>query len=132
MGNQPAWSTDNVNFTALPRYWRLGGRSRSTEEENVRHETGNGRLFVYNMYTRNLYELTFHIIDPDLQAFRDLHDYAAGESYPFYFSFLGASSSGASDSVYVRKEPGFDPKEIDKSRGVVVWEYTLVLKQELT
>lgn len=126
--DKPSWSIDNSTFTDLPRYYLIGGKPKSTEEENVVHETGNGRLFVYNMYARSTYELLFHVIDADLQAFRDLHDYAAGESYPFYFSLSGA---GASDSMYVRKEAGFDPKEIDKSRGYVVWEYTLRMRQEL-
>lgn len=126
----PAWSTDNVNFTELPGYYRLGGRPKSTEETNIVHETGNGRKFVYNMYTREIRQLIFTFIDPDLQAFRDLHDFAAGESYPFYFSLSGA---GASDSVQMRKEPGFDPKETgDKSRGHIVWEYTLYLTENLT
>lgn len=125
----PAWSSDNVNFTPLPGFYRLGGRPNSSEEENIVHETGNGRKFVYSMYTRTIRQLIFTFLDYDLQAFQDLQDYAAGESFPFYFSLSGA---GSSDSVYMRKEQGFDPKETgDKSRGYIVWEYTLSLTQEL-
>jgi hypothetical protein len=123
-----AYSLDNVTYTQLPGYYMIGGRPNSKEESNILHETGNGVKFTYNMWSKDVRELIFHILESDIHVWEDFHGLVNGEQFPFYLSMLGTGI----DAIYVYKEPGFDPKELEKTKHGILFEYIMTVKSALT
>lgn len=126
--SNPSWSLNNVDFETLPGYYKIGGRPASVQESNIVHRTGNGAKFTYNMFTEEVRELIFHVLESDLDEFRALHDAVNGEQFPFYFSLSGA---GVADSIQVYKEAGFDPREIERSKNGILFEYILQVRSAI-
>jgi len=125
----PSYSLDNITFHTMPGAYRLGGRPRSREQSVVALETDNLKQYVYDLGTRQVWELHFRLKDSELDFFDDLDVSVNGAAVPFYFSLSGV---GSGDSVFVRKEPGFDPQELDEPLGDEMgFDYVLRLKQEL-
>jgi hypothetical protein len=138
----PAWSMDNVTWNPFPGYYRLGGSPFDQEEENIKIVTDSGVRFVYNLFTRDSYELVFRVTysylfnasdDLDVTTLFGFHNTVQGEGIPFYFSAIGDGS----DSEYVRKEAGFHAVELDTFGDIgsgpeTVYDYTLRMTQELT
>ncbi len=93
----------------LPGAYRYGGRRRTREDTNISLETDYGSKFVYNLSTRFIYELHFRLSEDQVTIFETFNDAVAGEVIPFWFSLIGDGS----DKIFVRKEPGFDPVELD-------------------
>lgn len=116
-------------YVELPGAYRFGGRPRRIEDENIDLVTDSGARFVYNLFTRRVFELHFRLTPTQLDVFEDFHRAVAGDVFPFFFSLAGA---GGEDAVYVRKEPGFDPIELDTpGNGDSVFDYVLYLQEEL-
>lgn len=124
----PSWSTDNISFTALDGAYRFGGRPKSKEEDDILLTADSGKVWAYNNFTKYVFELHWRVTEAQLVS-HDVMDQTVGGIYPFYFSLSGA---GAADSVYVRKDPGFDPIELDSPGGdASIYDYTLRMKSEI-
>lgn len=103
------------SYITLPGFYKYGGRPKSSKEENTVLQTGNGRKFIYNHFTQEVKELIFHIKgETDLAVHRTLHDFTAGEAFPFWLSMSG---SGSGDAILVWKQAGFDPRELERVKG---------------
>lgn len=125
----PSWSLDNISFNTLPGKYRYGGRPHSKEDADIRLETDNGVEFIYNLFSRDVIEVVFRLTSSQMDTFRSFHLSVSGQSTPFYFSLSGI---GAASSIYVRKEPGFDPVELDTPGGTSsMFDYTLRLRTAL-
>lgn len=117
-------------YITLPGSYRFGGRPRSRQDENIDLSTDYGNRFVYNLNTRFVYELNFRLTPTQLDVFETFNDAVGGALNPFWFSLSG---DGQSDAVYVRKEPGFDPRELDTpGNGDSVFDYTLYMIQDFS
>lgn len=126
----PSWSLDNITFTSFRGKFRFGGRPYTLQDADIVLETDNGVEFVYNLFRRSMPEITFRFLASELTSFRDFHNAVGGQSTPFYFSLSGV---GSADSLYVRKEAGFDPQELDSPGGPgAVYDYVLKMREALT
>lgn len=124
----PSWSTDGISYSQFPGAYLFGGRPRSRKQDNIKHETDTGAKFVYNLFNRDVIEITFRVSDTDLDDFAAFDTDVQGEVIPFYFSLRGDGS----DAIYVRKEAGFDPRELDGPGGnEAIYDYTLKMETEI-
>lgn len=124
----PSYSLDNITFHTLLGAYQFGGRPRSKEESDIIIETDSGVVFSYLEFKRNVWEIRFRCSPTELDTHDDLDELVGGNT-PFYFSMSGV---GAADSEYVRKEPGFDPQELDTPGNKnSVFDYVLRMKTEL-
>lgn len=124
----PSWSTDNITFHTLPGAYRFGGKPRSRVQSNVALESDSGVEFVYEKFTKRTLELIFRVTGGQLDAFDTFDSTVNGEVGVFYFSLSGA---GAADSFQAKKEPSFDPAELDqpnRNTGDVMFDYTLRIR----
>jgi len=120
----------------LPGAYRYGGRRRTREDTNISLETDYGSKFVYNLSTRFIYELHFRITEDQVTIFETFNNAVAGEVIPFWFSLIGDGT----DKIYVRKESGFDPIELDApinyasdfDGGGSIYDYTLHLTEDFS
>lgn len=116
----PAYSILGVTYTALPGAYRYGGRPRSQREENINLESDSGVEFIYRLSKKKEFELIFTLTDAQLTTHEAMDTATDGEITPFYFSMLGDGS----DAVLVRKQAGFDPKELEQPKRISASAYT--------
>ena len=146
----PAWSLDGATWYSFMGAYRYGGKPKNIEEENIDIRSDSGVDYVYNKWARWTCELNFRFSDTEYNAgvesqglglfntagffyFQDALASAGNGGArvtPFYFS-LGGYNVGYSDSIFVRKEAGFDMKELE-SPGYTdaMYDYTLKLRSE--
>lgn len=105
----PAYSLNNVLFVGLPGHYKFGGKPRSREQSVIALETDNGVEFVYKLFEKKTFELIFMVANDELDYHESFYLAVNGGVDKFYLSLNGTGS----DSVYVRREPGFDPTELD-------------------
>lgn len=127
--SRPSWSPDNTTFYSLPGAYRFGGRPRSKERGSIDIETDLGKRYVYKLWERKVLDLIFRVSEDQLDFYTDFDMQVDGSTIPFYFSISG---DGAADSIYVRKEAGFDPVELDTPGGdQAYFDYNLKLTEEI-
>ncbi len=124
-----AWSLDNATFTELPvspRYDPVMGQ----EQMDNAFETNMGVRWVYGLFSRDRWELSFILANAQIPAFRAMHDAVDGQRTPFYFRLTDVSPA---EFIYARKEAGFMPRGIGEATdtGEPIWEYRLTLIGEV-
>ncbi len=124
-----AYSLDNDTFVELPvspRYDPVMGE----EQADNAFETNMGNRWIYGLYDRDRWELTFILTNAQLPAFRAMHDAVDGQRTPFYFRLTDVSPA---EFIYARKEQGFLPRGIGEATdtGETIWEYKLILIGEV-
>lgn len=113
-------------FTTLPVSPRHGGPLKNTDEKNIEHETIRGvTAAVYRLSKRGVWTLVFRMTETQLAAFETMHTAVNGRVNAFYFK-LG------SVTLFCRKEAGFKPVMVSTPRVIPIWEYTLILTEEIT
>lgn len=124
----PSYSLDNITFTTLTGAYLYGGRPRSYEEVNIELESDSGRDFIYPLSNKKVFETKFRVGDVALDVHETMHLAVMG-GVEFYLSMSGA---GVSDSILVRKMPGFNPQELDQPLGDEAgYDITHIFKQIL-
>lgn len=113
-------------FTVLPVSPRHGGPLKGKDEKNIEQETLRGvTAAVYRLSKRNVWTLVFRCTETQLASFEAMDTAVNGRVNPFYFK-LG------SITIFCRKEAGFKPVMLSTARVIPIWEYTLILTEEIT
>jgi hypothetical protein len=112
---------------ALPRARRIGDSYRSTTRNTgIQSETYGGVKWNYHLYDRKEFNPSFRVVGAELDTLGTLHQSAYGDVRPFLY----IPDSSLADCYYVRKEQSFEPTEIDKSGGGIVYDYQMTLTEE--
>lgn len=119
----PVW-VDLPGILRTPIAPRFGS-AFDAEEQNIVHETNRGVRRVYRLFTRNVWRLTFRFQESNKAAWRAMHDAVDGELTPFFFR-VGTTI------LYCRKEAGFRPRMIPEPTQGPVYDYELILTEEIT
>lgn len=101
------------------------GSAFDADEQNVVHETNRGRRHVYRLFTRSVWRLSFRFSETEKPTWRAMHDAVDGELTPFYFR-VGTTV------LYCRKEAGFRPRMLAEPTKGPVYDYELILTEEIT
>lgn len=124
MPAQYSLDTSPLSWVTLPVAPRFGSSFNCVEDEDVRHETDGGQTWIYRCYSAQKWELHFRVTEAQLASFRTLHDAVDGALNPFYFKI-------DSTQLYCRKESGFDPHMLESPTSPRMFDYTLILTEEL-
>jgi len=127
MGNT-AYSLNGSTWVALPVGPRWGG-SYDQEQQDLELITERGVRWLRRQYSRDKWVLTFRVTESQLAAFQALHDAVDGQLTPFYFSLDYTASP--LESVYVRKEAGFHPGQLQDEIDPPVYDYQMTLTGEI-
>lgn len=127
MGNT-AYSLDGVNWIPLPVGPRFGG-AYNIEQQDLELTTERGVRWIRRQFTRDKWILTFRFTEDFLPDFEALHTAVDGQLTPFYFT-LDYTNSPV-DAIYVRKEMGFAPGQINTPADVPVYDYVMTLTGEI-
>ncbi len=122
-----AYSLDNATFIELPVAPRYDPSMGVEDVENA-FETNIGVRWIYPLFERDRWELSFILTKDQLQDFRDMHDTVGRD--PFYFRLTDASPA---EYIYCRKEPGFMPRGIGEGTetGKPIYELKMILVGEI-
>lgn len=101
------------------------GSAFDVYEQNIIQETNRGVRRVYRLFTRQVWQLGFRFSEDQKAAFRAMHDAVDGELTPFYFR-------AGTTILYCRKEAGFKPRMIREATHGPVYDYELILTEEIT
>lgn len=124
---------DISGLQEFPVAERYGSLPIGIVEGDLTMTTERGKEYVYKQFTKRVWKLTFRVSLFDLAFFRTLHETVGGKLVPFYFMEDTADSSGS--AVLVRKEPDFEPRELDQpasidEQDIEMYDYTLILTEE--
>lgn len=124
----PAWSLDNISFSNFPGTYLLQGHPYTINEDNISLKADSGAKYIYNLSQYRVLDLNFKFLESDKAEFNNFHLTVNGEVVAFFLSISGA---GAADSLYGRKERGFDPVATGNiAHGEKIYEYTLHFEEE--
>lgn len=95
------------------------------DEQNLSFETNRGRRQVYRLFKRQVWRLHFRFSESQRATFKTMHDAVDGELTPFFFRV-------GTNILYCRKEAGFRPRMLTQPTRDPVWDYELILTEEIT
>lgn len=123
-----AYSLDGITWVPLPVAPRFGG-AYDQEQQDLELVTERGVRWIRRQFSRDKWVLTFRVTAPQLQAFQDLHDAVDGQATPFYFALDYTASPR--NEIYVRKEAGFKPGQLQEAADPALYDYVMTLIGEI-
>jgi len=132
MGRPGFYVTDPNAALEFPRGPRYGSAPRDILEGDLVIETEAGKRWVYKQFTRDKIVVNMRLTAEQLEFFRELHQTVGGQETEFYFV---PDMDDIDTVVLVRKEPNFEPKELDDpgvvdGEEIALYDYSLTMTQE--
>lgn len=115
---------------------RFGAAPHEIEEGDRVLETEFGKKWVYKQFSRRVFRIPMRLTEAQLDFFKTLHEAVGGIETPFYY--MVDSLASTSTGILVRKEPQFQPQELDQpavgtnGTETTMYDYTLILTEEPT